>query len=223
MIYSNLEITKERGWKYLLLSFGAFLAICLEFIHAYGWEPFVFGNELTIWQNILHWIITCLTWSIASYLLIRIAKNKLGCDLFAKTRKMKLWQTLVILLGIIISCASSYFAWDGFKVIIEFKNNGLLLFLFQYIYYVVETLMFLLIIIFAQKAFEIWTKKHNVPWGGIICGLTWGIVHIISKGSFNIQFGLFGTVSGFLFGAAYLFTNRDFKISWLILFLMFVL
>jgi hypothetical protein len=36
-----------------------------------------------------------------------------------------LWQTLVILLGIIISCASLYFAGDGFIVIIEFKNNGI--------------------------------------------------------------------------------------------------
>ena len=223
-ILGNKEVhTKETGWKYLLLSLSAFLAICLELIHAYGWEPLVFGSELTTWQIILHWIITCLTWGAAAYLLIRIAKNKLGFDLFAKTKKMKLWQTFVVLLGIIISCASSYFAWGGFKVLLEFKNNGLLLFIFQYLYYVVETLLFLLIIIFAQKAFEIWTKKRDIPWGGIICGLTWGIVHIISRGSFDIQLGLFATMSGFLFGAAYLFTNRDFKISWLILFFMFVL
>ena len=75
-ILGNEEVhTKETGWKYLLLSLGAFLAICLEFIHAYGWEPFVFGNELTTWQTILHWIITCLTWGAAAYLLICIAKT----------------------------------------------------------------------------------------------------------------------------------------------------
>ena len=85
----------------------------------------------------------------------------------------------------------------------------------------VETIMFLLIIIFGQKALEIWTKKRNVPWGGIICGVTWGIVHVISRGEVDIQLGIFATISGFLFGAAYLLANRDFIKSWLILYLMF--
>jgi hypothetical protein len=216
-------LTKETGWKYLLLSLCAFLGICLELVHAYGWEPFVFGSEHTTLQNILHWIITCITWLVVAYLLICIAKNKLGFDLFVKGNKMKFWQVLVAIFGIIISCASKYFAWNGFKVILEFKHNGLLLFIFQYICYLFETVLFLLIIVFGQKAIELWTKKRNVPWGGIICGLTWGIVHIISRGNFDVQVGLFATVSGFLFGAAYLLTNRDFILSWLILFLMFVL
>jgi len=83
--------------------------------------------------------------------------------------------------------------------------------------------MFGLIIVFGQKAFEIWTKKRNVPWGGIICGFTWGIAHVISRGGFDVLNGVLGTLFGFLFGAAYLLTNRDFKKSWVVLFFMFVL
>ena len=136
---------------------------------------------------------------------------------------MKHWQLVAALLGIVLSFAMKYFIWNGFKVIKEFQSNGLLLFVFQYIYYMIETAMFLLIIVFGQKAFEIWTKKRNVPWGGIICGLTWGMMHLVSRGVFDIENCVLSTTLGFLFGAAYLLANRDIKKSWVILFFMFVL
>lgn len=147
--------------------------------------------------------------------------NKFDFDILSKGKKMKLWQIIVALFGIAISVAATYLVWSKFKVEMEYNYNGLLLLIFQHIYYMVETILLLLIIIFGQKALEIWTKKRNVPWGGIICGVTWGIAHVISRGEVDIQLGLFATVSGFLFGAAYLLANRDFKKSWLILYLMF--
>lgn len=223
---TNDEIVNQSGWKYILLSLSAFVGLGTEALHAYGWEPLVFGvqlREFSVLQNIIHWVITCVIWASIAYLLIHIAKNKLKFDLFVKGTKMKLWQVLAVLLGIILSILISFLAWDGFKVIKEFNYNGLLKFIFQYIYYMFEILLFLLIIVFGQKAFEIWTKQRNVPWGGIICGLTWGIAHIISRGHFDIQNGVLSTLAGFLFGAAYLLTNRDFKKTWLVLFLIFVL
>lgn len=221
------KIIKEVGWKYLLLSLSAFLGLALEAVHAYGWEPMVFGAETfrdyATWQAVLHWVITCFTWVVVGYLLVYIAKNKLGFDIWVKAAKMKKWQLIAALLGIVLSLVISYFSWDGFKVIKEFQSKGFIKFTFQYIYYMVETGMFLLIIVFGQRAFEIWTKKCNVPWGGIICAFTWGIVHLVSRGIFDIENGVLSTVSGFLFGAAYLLANRDIKKSWLILFLMFSL
>lgn len=226
-VLTNNGFKKEAGWKYLLLSLGGFFGISLEYIHAFGWEPLVYGgisfSEYEVWQTILHWVITYFTWAGVGYLLIRISKNKLGFDIFAEGKKMKHWQLIAALLGIVLSLVMSYVSWGGFKFIKEFYSNGLLKFIFQYIYYMFETAMFLLIIIFGQKAFEIWTKKRNVPWGGIICGFTWGIVHLISRGFFDIENGVLSTISGFMFGAAYLLANRDIKKSWLILYFMFVL
>lgn len=221
------RVGKEAGWKYLLLSLGAFLGLSLEAIHAYGWEPIIYGNitfrEYSTWQAVLHWLITCLTWAAVGFLLVRIAKSRMGFDIWAKKEKMKHWQLVVAFLGIVLAIAMSYFSWDGFKVIKEFQFKDLVKFIFQYIYYMVETAMFLLIIIFGQKALEIWTQKPNVPWGGIICGFTWGAAHIISRGTFDIENGVLSTISGFMFGAAYLLANRDIKKSWLILFLMFAM
>ena len=217
---NNFNSVKEKGWKYLLLSFATLLAICLEFVHSYIWEPFVFGDELTKWENSLHVLITALSWGVAAYLIARIAKNKLDFDVLTKGSKMKLWQVSAVLLGIAISVSAVYLQYGKFRLVLEY-NQDVTYMVFQYFYYMVEALMILLIVIFAQKAFDIWTKKPNVPWGGIICAVTFGILHFVSSGAVDIPRGIFATIAGFFFGASYLFTNRDFKKSWLILFLMF--
>jgi len=221
------SLQKGIGWKYLLLAFGAFTGLGLEFavgglgFLAFGEFP-NFGSPYR--QLILHWIATCFVWSSSAIFLARFAKTKLGFDIFAKGKKMSLWQCTAVALGIALSLVMSYIAWDmSFKIIREYNANGLFRFVFQYIYYIVETVLFLLIIVFGQKAFECWTKQPNIPWGGIVCGLTWGISHIISRGFFDPINGAFSAVSGFMFGAAYLLVNRDIRKAWVVLFLMFAL
>ena len=93
---------------------------------------------------------------------------------------------------------ASVLDWGGFKVYLEWKSHGTLLFIFQYIYYVFETLLFTLILVFAQLAFETWFKNRKIPYGGIVMGLTWGLAHIFTKGSLLI--GLEGVAIGLLFG-----------------------
>jgi len=218
---------KGAGWKYLLLALGAFAGLGLEFA-VLGFGYLAFGEFASFqgphWQLILHWIVTCLAWSGAAVLLVRFAKTKMGFDIFKKGGKMKLWQWGAVVLAVALSAVMSYAAWHmDFKVIREFNANGPLRFTFQYIYYIVETVLFLLIIVFGQKTFENWTKKPNIPWGGIICGLTWGVAHIISRGFFDPANGIGAAIAGFMFGAAYLFVNRDVRKAWVVLFLMFVL
>ena len=220
-------VIKNEGLKYLLLALGAFAGLGLETVVigfgflAFGELPSFHGPH---WQLILHWIVTCIFWIVAIVLLITIAKRKLNFDIFIKGNKIKLWQWIAIVFSIILSIVMSYIGWHmNFKIIKEFINNGLLRFIFQYLYYIVETALFLLIIVFGQKAIEIWTKKPNIPWGGIICGCTWGIIHIISRGFYDPWNGISGLIAGFLFGAAYLLVNRDIKKACVVLLLMFVL
>ncbi|MCI8968134.1 MAG: hypothetical protein HFH75_11200 [Lachnospiraceae bacterium] len=103
----------------------------------------------------------------------------------------------------------------------EFHNLGALLFTFQYIYYAFETMLFMLIIVFGQRACEAWFGGGRIPYGGIVCGLTWGAAHIFTKGSLVV--GLGSILSGFLFGSAYLLVNRDIRKAWIVMFLMFTL
>jgi hypothetical protein len=79
----------------------------------------------------------------------------------------------------------------------------------------------MLIIVFGQKAFEIWFKKENFPYGAVLVALTWGLGHAVTKG--DLLMGLYGVFSGFMFGAVYLLVNRNIKIAYLILLIMFII
>lgn len=77
-------------------------------------------------------------------------------------------------LCIIICLTSTWFDWNGSKVLQEFASKGMLKFVFQYIYYLFEVMLFMLIIVYGQKACEVWFKRTNIPYGGIVVALTWG-------------------------------------------------
>jgi hypothetical protein len=52
-----------------------------------------------------------------------------------------------------------------------------------------------LIIVFGQKVCEKWFHNEKIPYGGIILGLTWGLVHTYTKGSLPI--GLLSAAGGY--------------------------
>lgn len=214
---------KGKGINYFILSLLAFCSLGLEVLLAFLLEPMIYGVQMREWsavQNIMHWCITCLLWGIAAFWLIRFSKNKYHFDLFQKAEKMRLWQWATVFICLLFTLIVSYIDWNGFKVIKEFTYNGWIKFIFQYIYYVVETVLFMLILVFGQKAFEKWFKRPNIPYGGIIVALTWGIAHIFTKAS--IMAGILSAISGLIFGVVYLLVNRDIKKTYIILFIMFV-
>jgi hypothetical protein len=218
------KITDVKGINYLCLALCAFAGLGIEAIYAFLLEPIIYSHQMADWnvgQYIIHWIITCTTWGIITYAILEVSKRRYRFDIFIAEGKMKLWQWLCIALCIVLSKCVSYWDWNGFKVVKEFQYNGLLKFIFLYIYYVFETALFTLILVYGQKAFELWFKKESIPYGGIILALTWGLAHIFTKGSISI--GLLSALGGFTYGIVYLLVNRDIKKAFPILFIMFVL
>ena len=232
-----MEMTGEKkknrfkeGLTFLIYALEVFGIIGLELLISMI-EKKIYGIDMKNYnalQNILHWIITCTVWGTGAILIMKGCRKNTGVDLFddIKNRKfiakdMKLWQWISIAIGVVISLVSTWIDWNGSKVAAEFKSRGPLLFPFQYIYYLFEVCMVLLIIIFGQIAFEKWFKNNKIPFGGILVGITWGLAHWLSKGSLGI--GLYSAVGGFVFGAAYVLTNRNVKLSYLLLCIMFIL
>ncbi len=210
------------GWDYFSLALTAFGGLGIEVLYAFWLEPMIYGAPMQEWgtgQNILHWILTCITWGLVIWYILRSSKKEYGFDIFEKTKKMQLWQWGLAFFAVVVSVVVNYIDWGDFKVLCEYRNKGLLLFSFQYVYYMVETVLFLLIIVFGQKACEVWFHHENIPYGGIICGLTWGLAHVFTKGS--LALGIMGIFFGFAFGSVYLLANRDVKKAYMILFLMF--
>ena len=122
-----------------------------------------------------------------------------------------------------------YFQWD-FKLkpiaeyegfIEKYNSQAPILFLFQYIYYLFESVLITLLIAFGQRSGEVFFKKDNIPWGGILCGLTWGLAHIGSK---DILTGLILCLfSSVFYGVVYLCMNKDIRYSYPLIAVMFIL
>lgn len=219
----DIRMKEERGLNFLLLALLAFAGIGLEVVLAFGIEPVVYGGAMSQWsdmQIILHWVFTCILWCCTSVGIIRLAKVKYGFDLFQKGTKMAVWQWGVIVVLVIGSLILSYISWNGSKVVKEFYANGPVRFVFQYIYYVFEVVLVTLILVFGQKAFEKWFHKNNIPYGGIIVAITWGIGHFFTK---DFLTGILTMISGLAFGSVYLLVNRDIRKAYPIMWIMFVL
>lgn len=219
---SVLKTTK--GIRYFYLALYAFAGLGIEIIYSSLLEPMVYGasmQEWTISENIIHWSITCVTWGIVAYNLIKLSEKKYGFNLFEPNKRMQVWQWIGVFICIILSLYISFNEWAGFKPFIEYQHQGILKFIFQYIYYLFETLLFMLILIFGQKACEVWFGKENIPYGGIVVAVTWGLIHILTKGS--VMTGILSALAGFFYGTVYLLLNRDLKKTFLVLFIMFVM
>ena len=215
---------KLTGMECFTSALTAFGGLGLEMLLAFLIEPAIYGvpmQEFNTAQHIIHWIATCAIWGAIAVWLIWDVKKKCGWDMMKKGEPMKVWQWIAIAMGCMVAVWIVFMDWDGLKLVKEFQSKGALLFTFQYIYYAFETVLFMLIIVFGQKAMELWFKHATIPYGGILCGLTWGLAHIFTKGSFTT--GFWGLVLGFVMGAAYLLTNRDIRKTYVVLFIMFVL
>ncbi len=210
------------GFDYFKLVLLCVAGICLEFIVIFV-EPFIYGRPFSWndWTILAHWSITYVLWTCAIIFIVKFAKNKYDFSLKPNSSNFTVLQYVFIVFAIVLAIVISYVSWNGFKVQIEYNNLGIIKFIFQYVYYFIETILITLIIVFGQNACEKWFKNSRIPYGGIICALTWGLGHIISKGS--IETGLLSALSGFLFGSVYLVLHRNVYVTFPVIFLMFVL
>lgn len=173
---SNNQIT---GWNYMFFALLAFVAFPLDWLSLFLIKLICINiniSEMT--QQIFEHILTSSIWGLFVYYILK--KSQINCSfkllLNSKTNKIKSWQWLLVCLCIVTHMIISWINWNGSKVLLEYKYNGLIGIIFQYIYYIVEVLLFLIMIIFVQKACEIWFKKSTIPYGGIIVGATWGVI-----------------------------------------------
>lgn len=215
---------KDNGWEYLWLALYAFGGLGIELIYGLFLEPAIYGHGMeafTTAQSVLHWTITCITWFFVAFLIYRYALRKLDFDLLKPGKKVTPLGLLFCLALIVLITFGNWLDLGTLKVYNEFVKLGLVKFTFQHIYYFAETMLFTLIIVFGQTAMEKWFHRENFPFGGIVVGITWGLVHWLTKASLLI--GLEGIVVGFLFGSIYLILGKDVKKTYFALAIAFIL
>jgi uncharacterized membrane protein len=226
---------KQKKFTFLGLTILPFVILFLEVVVLLV-ESFFYGTfDLSIKLQssnflaaFIHWIVTIILWVAGILLLVYISK-KLGYNIFENNIKPKIISWVLVAIIVIIVGIVSFYDWEKqFKPYAEFMgslnrlgNMGIIAFIGQYIYYLVEGILFLAIVIFGQKFGELTFKNEIIPWGGIICGLTWGLGHILTKG--NIYIGVFGFFQSIGYGIVYLLLKKNAKLTYIIITIMFVI
>ncbi|MCL2638775.1 MAG: hypothetical protein FWD48_10460 [Oscillospiraceae bacterium] len=222
---------KEKAGFYLGLALLAFLFLGVEIIvllvgsKLYGTMN-LFGFESII-PILAHWGTTCALWILGIWLLYSLSKKR-GFNVFESKSKPPVINWIIVIALLICSVIASYISWDmRFKPAVEFGgmtasfgSEAILVFVGQYSYYIVESALFLAIIVFGQKFGELVFRKNNVPWGGLFCGLTWGLAHILTQ---SLTTGIYCVVISIAFGAVYLLLKRNVKFAYPVITLMFML
>ncbi|WP_058304329.1 hypothetical protein [Gorillibacterium timonense] len=205
------EPTGYDYFSYALYAFGGLgLEILLMMV-----ENQVYGSsgKWSVSQHLLHWGLTCLLWGGMTLMLAK----RLPSDGAPVTAKNGLIAGILAVIAILYTS----WVWEGFKPYEEFVSLGAVKFIGQYVYYLFEGMLITMIIAFGQKAFEVWFKtRKNIPYGGLLLALTWGLIHILTQGATT---GLFTFVLSILYGLVYLALRRNGKLSYLVITLMFLL
>ena len=163
-----------QGLDFLSYGLEIFGFIGFELLLAYVIEFNIYGygiKEFTMLQTIVHWVLTCVVWLFGAWYVVRECAKKSGVDLFKNfkeksliqgAKELSLLQWALLILGTVLCLISTWIDWGGSKVAKEFASRGVL-FPLQYMYYFVEVIMVLLIIIYGQYAFEKWFKMIKFP------------------------------------------------------------
>lgn len=201
------------------MSVFVFASFLLEYASIFAIEVPLLQFDIanyTTYQRSIHHLLTLSLWIlyIGSILFYSYRKQHFVGQRFVSKKN---WLcVMVCLLGCKIM---TFIDWHTFKIIGELQGKDAFSFLTQYLYYFAEMGIVLLIIIYGQKAFETYQHKcSNVPYGGIVLALTWGIFHFVSRGvGLEIWNGISCVIFSILSGIMYVQLNRSYAYSFLII------
>lgn len=212
----------EVKWtKYLLMSLLSFSSFMLEYFSIFVIEVPLMNADIsnyTPYQKSMHCVIMACLWLIViAAILLYTHKYYDFPTKTNKADKISLKEWIVTLVCLIFCKIITFIDWHTLKVIGEFQEKNLFEFSTQYLYYVFEVGLVLLIIIYGQKAIEALLKRESsIPFGGIILAVTWGAFHFVSRGAgFEIWNGISAMIFSVLSGLMYLNLKRKYLYSYL--------
>jgi hypothetical protein len=213
-------VSEIRWTKYFwlsILSFGAFmleyLSIIIEVILLH-----VDIQNYTAQQRSIHHIIMVFMWSVFIGVLLLFSKKHYRFPTSGNQEGKISVRNWIVTLACFIGCKIfTFIDWHTLKVIGEAQGKTIFQFFAQYLYYIFEVMLVILIIIYGQKAIETFLKKESpIPFGGIILAMTWGIFHFVSRGvGIEIWNGISTMIFSVLSGEIYLKLNKRWLHSYL--------
>lgn len=210
----------DKWTKYLIICFWLFGAFLLEYFSLFVIEMWIF--KMDIWhyttnQRSVHHLIMVVLWTIYLISILAWSNKKLSFPRENKRFAITPKNLIVAIICLIACKVMTFIDWHTLKVIGEASGKNAFQFITQYMYYVMEVGIVLLIIMFGQKAFEVRiNKESSIPFGGIVLALTWGIFHFVSRGvGLEIWNGISCVLFSILSGIMYLKLGRSSAWSYL--------
>lgn len=210
----------EIKWtKFLSLSLLAFLSFMLEYFSLFVIEAWLLHVDIwnyTAQDRSIHCVIMAVLWAVYIGILLSYSKKQLHFPSKGNKKDRVSFRNWSIALLCLIGCKIIIFLdWHTLKIIGEFQGKTISQFLAQYLYYIFEIMLVLLIIVYGQKAAE--TRLNSqIPFGGIILALTWGIFHFVSRGAgLEIWNGISTVIFSILSGVIYLKLGKSWVYSYL--------
>lgn len=194
-----------------MLEYFSVFVIELMILHVDIWN-------YTANQRSVHCIIMVFIWAVVIAMVLFFSKKYFrfpSRENKEDTPSLKNWAiTFACLIGCKIL---TFIDWHTLKIVGEIQGKNTYQFCAQYLYYIFEVILILLIIIYGQKAIETLLKKESpIPFGGMILAVTWGAFHFVSRGvGLEIWNGISTMIFSVLSGIMYLRLNRKFLYSYL--------
>ena len=208
-------MVREVKWtKYLCLSLLSFGAFMLEYFSVFVIESMFLHVDIwnyTANQRSVHCIIMAFMWAAVITALLLFSQKYFHFPTREKKEETLSWKNRIITFACFICCKIlTFIDWHTLKAVGEMQGKTIYQFCAQYLYYVFEVMLIVLIIMYGQKAMETLLKKESsIPFGGMILAMTWGAFHFVSRGvGLEIWNGISTMIFSVLSGVMYLELNR---------------
>lgn len=170
---------------------------------------------LTIPNQVAAMAITPVLWGIGASLLAgkvkKDNKENILYNSFSLSGRDGVILFFVIMGG--IAMAASNYLYAGLKPLFvrELLTGYPLYTIRNIIYYPLEVLLMLYLLIYAQRAGEIFTGNHTIPWGAFALFLLWGLPHIAWHGFAD---GVVSALRAFIYAIPFYASGKNVKTSY---------
>lgn len=192
----------KKGIQALIMMFIVWGVIECDFI------------SLFIPNQILAFGISPVIWGIgAFFIFIKMKKQNEG-ELYHINAHLtgKDWLIIFFVVMSSISIGVRNYVYVGMKplVIREFFSGYLLYTIRNILYYPLEVLLMLELLIYAQRAGECLTRKSEIPWGALALFFLWGLPHLFH----GFEDGIVSALNAFVYAIPFYVSKKKLNVSY---------
>ena len=201
----------KKGVQALIMMFIVWGVIECDFI------PLIIPNQ------ILAFGISPVIWGIGAFFILTKMKKQNGGELY-NTNDFSTGRDWLIIFFVVmgsISIGFRNYVYVGMKPLIvrEFFSGYLLYTIRNILYYPLEVLLMLELLIYAQRAGECLTKKADIPWGALALFFLWGMPHLFH----GLEDGIVSALNAFIYAIPFYVSGKKIKASYVCMLTLWLL